>query len=138
MAARNPWVLPAAVLMMIGVLAAAVLGGAATSLGIGSPPQALNILRVPGSYGSIQAAINAASPGDMIQVAPGTYAENILLDKGVSLIASGFDETNAANNMTVLDGSNGRATILIAAGLKQVPSVHGFVIRNSRDGIEAH
>lgn len=138
MAARNTWILPAAVLMMIGVLAAAVFGGAAVSLGTGPQQATSSILTVPGKYATIQAAIDAAQPGDIIQVAPGTYNENIMLNKAVSLTASAFDQVNAANNTTVIDGGHGQATVLIPAGLSQMPSLHGFVIRNSTVGIEAH
>ena len=38
-----------------------------------------------GCFASIQAAITAASPGDIINVAPGTYTENIILNKSVTL-----------------------------------------------------
>lgn len=38
-----------------------------------------------GCFTTIQAAINAAGPGDIINVAPGTYTENIILNKSVTL-----------------------------------------------------
>src|SRR5262249_46526133 len=39
-----------------------------------------------GGYATIQAAINAASYGDSITIANGTYTENVALKNGVSLI----------------------------------------------------
>ncbi len=140
MAVKNPWVLPAAVLILIGVLGLSIFGSRAISGASQLPPhqRAVSILRVPGEYGTIQAAINAAKPGDTIEVAAGTYTENLLLNKPVSLVAASFDEANAANNATIIDGGSGQSTILVPSELAQSPIVRGFVIRNSRDGIEAY
>jgi len=38
-------------------------------------------LRVPADYPTIQAALDAASPGDRITIAPGTYVENLAIGK---------------------------------------------------------
>ena len=138
MAIRNPWILVAAVLIMTAIMAVVVFGGGAIPLSFSTRPQTTNVLQVPSKYATIQAAVNAASEGDIIQVAPGTYDENIRLNKAVSLTAGTFDQVNAANNATVLDGGNSDWTILIPAGLTQMPTIQGFVVRNSKDGIEAH
>jgi parallel beta-helix repeat protein len=37
------------------------------------------VIRVPGDYSTIQAAVNAAQPGDKIQVASGLYCEQVLI-----------------------------------------------------------
>ncbi|HEX8991476.1 MAG TPA: right-handed parallel beta-helix repeat-containing protein [Anaerolineales bacterium] len=139
MVARNPWILPTAVFLMLALLAAVVFGGSAIAQAfISQGPGTGSILHVPDNYSTIQSAINAASSGDIIQVAPGTYNETITLNKAVALTATSSNSVNAASNTTVLDGGNGQATILIPAGLTQMPSIQGFVIRNSKDGIEAH
>ena len=39
----------------------------------------------PGSYTTIQAAVNAANPGDIIQVCAGTYHENVLVNKTLTI-----------------------------------------------------
>ncbi len=50
-----------------------------------------------GGYGSIQAAINAASDGDWIYVEYGEYFENVVVNKSVTLISEGA-MINAAGN----------------------------------------
>src|SRR5690242_9851155 len=77
-------------MVMSGVAAAALAGGLLTSLAF--PAAAVGAAEagrhgphvllvgtfhgVPGRYRSIQAAVNAARPGDWILVAPGDYHEN--------------------------------------------------------------
>ena len=77
-------------MVMSGVAAAALAGGLATSLAFPAAaasaaeagrhgPHVLLVGTfhgVPGRYRSIQAAVNAARPGDWILVAPGDYHEN--------------------------------------------------------------
>jgi hypothetical protein len=99
--------------------------------------QAGDLIRVPDDYATIQAAIDAANPGDMIQVRAGVYNENLTLYKPVSLVAETFDQINPANNQTIIDGGGGATTILIPPDLTQMPVVRGFVIRNAMDGIQA-
>lgn len=48
----------------------------------------VNIILV-GPGGSINAAIAAANPGDTIMIAPGTYNENVVVNKSVSLVGAG-------------------------------------------------
>ncbi|HEX9077330.1 MAG TPA: hypothetical protein VF932_16195 [Anaerolineae bacterium] len=42
-----------------------------------------------GCFASIQVAINAAAPGDVITIAPGTYRENVTVTKPVTLAGAG-------------------------------------------------
>jgi len=44
-------------------------------------------------YLSIQEAISAAAPGDVVSVAAGLYRENLVLKSGVSVIGAGADQT---------------------------------------------
>ena len=90
-----------------------------------------------GEISKVMKGIEAANPGDTIMVAPGTYHENIRLSKAVSLVAATFDEGNAANDLSILDGGNGEATVRIPKGVTPMPVVQGFVIRNSKEGIQA-
>jgi parallel beta-helix repeat protein len=49
--------------------------------GMDAAPQARGVLRVPGDYATIQAAVNAATPGDTIEVASGVYCERVNITK---------------------------------------------------------
>ncbi|HYC48492.1 MAG TPA: hypothetical protein VED01_23715, partial [Burkholderiales bacterium] len=50
-----------------------------------------NILLVGASFPTIQEAIDAAADGDTILVGPGTYNENLLVNKEVTIIGTGGD-----------------------------------------------
>jgi parallel beta-helix repeat protein len=81
----------------------------------------------PGNYTTIQDAINASSNGNTIYVFAGTYNENIIVDKSITLI--GEDR-----NITTIEGNSLNATIEIRA---EGINLHGFSIQNdgSQDGI---
>ena len=49
-----------------------------------------------GTDTTIAAAITAASAGDTIFIAPGTYNENIILDKSLTIIGAGRNATTIA------------------------------------------
>ncbi len=49
------------------------------------PAHAATTIRVPHDYSTIQAAVDAASPGDSILVASGTYIENVKVNKPVAI-----------------------------------------------------
>src|ERR1700755_1827791 len=60
-----------------------------------------NTIHVPADSPTIQGAINAAVSGDTVQVAPGTYVENIdFKGKNITVIS----EQGAA--ATIIDGNN--------------------------------
>ena len=94
-------------------------------------------LIVPDDYPTIQAAIDAASPGDTILVRPGTYFENLTLNKPIVLSAEFFDADDPTHNATIIDGgiSSPVDTIVIPSGVSPMPTIRGFVIRNGSDGI---
>ena len=65
-------------------------------------------ITVPGSFNSIQSAINAASNGDTIIVSPGTYYENINF-RGKNVVLTSWYYLNADINYiasTIINGSN--------------------------------
>lgn len=65
-----------------------------------------------GTYTTIQAAIDAASSGDIIFVRPGTYTEDLTLKAGVNIYAVSGGENNG-NVIIVgkLDGSSGTCVL---------------------------
>ncbi len=57
------------------------------------PVSASKVIDVPGDSRTIQSAIDAAEAGDIIVVSPGTYKEDIEINKGITLQGAGADET---------------------------------------------
>lgn len=88
-------------------------------------------IKVPDDYPIIQAAIDAASPGDTIQVARGTYVENIVLKENVKLEGGWWSDFTARNIefwRSVIDGGGGGPVVVGARGAV----LDGFTIRNGR------
>lgn len=81
----------------------------------------------PGNYSTIQSAINAASNGDTIFVYSGTYAENIIIDKSITLLGENRTTT------TMLGNSVSTTVNITAASV----TLNGFTIKNdaSQNGI---
>lgn len=87
---------------------------------------------VPGEYPTIQAAMDAANPGDDILVQKGTYNENIVIDKSVDLI--GID-------WPTIDGGNKEGdinTIMIPYLADKAGRVEGFIVTGGGKGRMGH
>ncbi len=73
-----------------------------------------------GQYTTIQAGINAASNNDTVLVWPGTYNEKINLNKNITLMGSGYENTIITSNLnrtvTISDGTLQWFTITSLAG----------------------
>jgi parallel beta-helix repeat protein len=72
-------------------------------------------------FNSIQEAINNASPGDTIFVRKGTYYENIVVNKSITL--AGEDKEN-----TIIDGGGKESVVSVKASYV---NISGFTIKNS-------
>jgi hypothetical protein len=90
---------------------------------------AANTIKVPANQPTIQDAINAASTGDTVLVAPGTYYENLVIDAKEITLTS---EQGAAT--TTIDGGQ-KGTVLT---IKNTPSlattISGFTLQNGLSG----
>jgi len=100
---------------------------AAASLALTTPAFAAK-LKVPGQYPTIQDAIDAAGPDDVIRISAGTYTESISISghSGLRLEAKG---------KVVLDGAGGPTVVVVLAG----SGIHlkGLKIRNADLGVGA-
>jgi len=89
-------------------------------------------IKVPDDYATIQAATNAASDGDTIMVATGTYTENITVTLGITL-TGGWDAdfTTQSPGDSIIDGQGlGRVISITCATSDTVVTVDGFTIMN--------
>ncbi len=77
-------------------------------------------INVPDDYTTIQTAIDAAASGDTVNVAAGTYVENIVLKDGVELIGAGKD-------ITIIDG-NGTDRVIFCQDCTEGIRLEGFTI----------
>jgi nitrous oxidase accessory protein NosD len=110
-----------------------LIGLGVLSLCAASSPAATLCVNPGGNFGcksSISAAVSAASPGDTILVVPGTYKEQVVITKPISLVAlvkgqSIIDAKGLSNGIFI----NGMAAAP-KAGVSGV-LVSGFTVRNA-------
>jgi nitrous oxidase accessory protein NosD len=80
---------------------------------------------VPNDYPTIQEAINAASDGDTVFVRNGTYCENVVVNKSVSLVGE-------AEDSTIINGTAYKPTIDINIGGVEISA---FGVKASSYGV---
>ncbi|MFO8101094.1 MAG: right-handed parallel beta-helix repeat-containing protein [Dehalococcoidia bacterium] len=89
------------------------------------PRAAAATINVPADYSTIQAAIDAASSGDTIKVAAGTYYEANIEWNEIDLTIIG-----AGEGQSIIDGSEDEGSIIWADDLTDASLLQGFTIRN--------
>jgi hypothetical protein len=82
-------------------------------------------IHVPGDQPTIQAGINAAQEGDVIEVAPGVYHEALVLPTGLTLTSS------AGPAVTAIDGDGVNRVITVPGGAPGIVEISGFTIQNA-------
>jgi len=108
--------------------------GARTQAGVILPVRNPRRLRVPADFSSIQEAVNAAAPGDTIQVSAGRYNEKIRIEKsGLRLVAP------VSGQRAVIDGAGLMGHGIHVVGLPDKPvsgvEIMGFVVERFENGI---
>ena len=79
-------------------------------------------IRVPGDFPTIQQAIQAATDGDVIDVASGTYVENLtFLGKDISVQGQGFAQT-------IVDGGGNGSCVTFDGGETSAAVLTGFTL----------
>jgi hypothetical protein len=72
----------------------------------------------PGCFSTIQAALDAAQDGDMIEIAPGSYSGGVIIAKSVSLIGAGANATTISGGGPVVTiGSASASPTVSLAGV---------------------
>src|SRR5690348_12827308 len=89
------------------------------------PVTAANVLNVPGTYATIQTAINASTNGDTVVVAPGTYFEN--LDFKGKLITV---QSAQGPSVTTIDGSNLAPVVNFSTNETAAAVIQGFTLQH--------
>jgi hypothetical protein len=89
------------------------------------PATAANVLNVPGTYATVQAAINASSNGDTVVVAPGTYFENIDFKGKLITVQSA-----QGPSVTTIDGSNLAPVVNFSTNETTAAVIQGFTLQH--------
>ncbi|MFQ6119593.1 MAG: nitrous oxide reductase family maturation protein NosD, partial [Methanosarcinales archaeon] len=100
------------------ILLAISASASARTITVGHSPSA--------DYWNIQDAINSASNGDIIEVWYGTYSENLIINKSVTL------KSRDGVNMTFINGFGSGTVITVTA---DNVTISGFTIENGETGI---
>ena len=102
---------------VFAITLAALVGCEAAPDGPGVLPDVQDIrqlavnIEVPADYATITDALAAAVPEDVVQVAAGTWTEDITIPGGVTVLGSGLDQTIIDGQVTVSGGQAGIASL---------------------------
>jgi hypothetical protein len=120
-------------LVAIATILVAAAGGTLSIPASASTPDVLRVGRfhgIAGQFTTIQAAVNAARPGDWILVAPGDYHETGAPEAGVLITTPGIHLRGMDRNRVIVDGTLRGFDRCSSAALAQNPGSLG------RNGVE--
>lgn len=86
-------------------------------------------------YTTIQAAVNAAQPGDVIRVCPGTYPEQVTITMALTLRADNGVVVNPSTTQTVTDVAGTEAIAFVFAVQGANVDIEGFIVDGSNNGL---
>ncbi len=116
------------------------LAGAALIAFISAPAFASSLCVSPGGkggcYSTITAAVAAASPGSTIKVGPGTYKEDVIIGKSLSLISQSatIDATGLPNGIYVDGRDNPGLSNVFVSGFSVLNADYeGILVTNASD-----
>lgn len=82
------------------------------------------VYHVPDDFATIQGAINASVDGDTIVVRPGTYVENIDINRDITV------ESELGPTVTIIDGNQSGSVVVIIGNPGTSVVLDGFTITN--------
>ena len=91
-----------------------------------------NVVRVPEDYKTIQAAINAATPGATIWIDPGVYHESLVINKTITLIGKPGSEpifNGGGSGIAITIVSSGSGSTI--AGITITSWDQGIIVQNA-------
>jgi hypothetical protein len=99
---------------------------------------ATSVLRVPADHPTIQGALDAAPGYGLVLVSPGTYRENVVVPRTLTLASTYYTTGDPALiDSTVISGpASGTDTVFVSAAAGPETRVVGFTVRDGKDGIE--
>ena len=79
--------------LLVPICVAAIAAVVSVPTALPAPAATLCVGSKPGCYPTIQAAVDAASDGDTIELGPGTYAGGVTINVSVNLVGAGAPAT---------------------------------------------
>ena len=80
------------------------------------------IINIPDDYSTIQEGISVAEEGDTVLIADGTYYENLILDKDITLASHFIIDGNLNHrDNTIINGSSASLSDVFGSCLAIIP-----------------